>query len=155
MDHSYAYVGPDLQDTYGIDPASFANATSLRDSYFLGGTASQMMSRLQQTPDGIMVSLETINDYSLKQGDLLKLRVLNQRTGHFHVVPFHVVGTVQEFPSAPARLVHGRQPELSAVGEPRSGPQRRLREDQRRPARRRPAGRCGNPRIRGAGTEPQ
>ena len=48
-----------------------------------------------------MVSLETINDYSLKQGDLLKLRVLDQRTGHFHVVPFHVVGTVQEFPSAP------------------------------------------------------
>jgi putative ABC transport system permease protein len=101
VDHSYAYVGPDLQDTYGIDPASFPNATSLRDSYFLGGTASQMMSRLQQTRDGIMVSLETINDYSLKQGDLLKLRVLNQRTGHFQVVPFHVVGTVQEFPSAP------------------------------------------------------
>ena len=45
-----------------------------------------MMSRLQQTPDGIMVSLETINDYSLKPGDLLKLRVLDQRTGHFHVV---------------------------------------------------------------------
>jgi putative ABC transport system permease protein len=101
VDHSYAYVGPDLQDTYGIDPASFPNATSLRDSYFLGGTASQMMSRLQQTRDGIMVSLETITDYSLKQGDLLKLRVLDQRTGHFRVVPFHVVGTVQEFPSAP------------------------------------------------------
>src|SRR5439155_11829692 len=84
-----------------IDPASFANANSLRDSYFVGGTASQMMSRLQQTPDGIMVSLETIKDYSLSQGDLLKLRVLDQRTGHFHVVPFHVVGTVQEFPSAP------------------------------------------------------
>ncbi|HMC06825.1 MAG TPA: ABC transporter permease [Solirubrobacterales bacterium] len=101
LDHSYAYVGPDLQDTYGIDPATFPHATSLRDSYFLGGTASQMMSRLQQTRDGIMVSLETINDYSLKPGDLLRLRVLDQRTGHFRVVPFHVVGTVQEFPSAP------------------------------------------------------
>jgi putative ABC transport system permease protein len=101
VDHSYAYVGPDLQDTYGIDPATFPNATSLRDSYFLGGTARQMMSRLQQTPDGIMVSLETITDYSLQQGDLLKLRVLDQRTGQFRVVPFHVVGTVQEFPSAP------------------------------------------------------
>src|SRR5262249_27860170 len=101
VDHSYAYVGPDLQDTYGIDPTSLPSATSLRDSYFLGGSASQMMSRLQQTRDGIMVSLETINDYSLKQGDLLKLRVLNQRTGQFRVVPFHVVGAVQEFPSAP------------------------------------------------------
>ena len=23
LDHSYAYVGPDLQDTYGIDPRTF------------------------------------------------------------------------------------------------------------------------------------
>jgi putative ABC transport system permease protein len=101
VDHSYAYVGPDLQDTYGIDTRTFPGATSLRDSYFLGGTASQMMSRLAQTRDGIMVSLETIQDYSLAPGDLLKLRVLDQRTGSFRVVPFHVVGTVQEFPSAP------------------------------------------------------
>ena len=101
VDHSYAYVGPDLQDTYGIDPATFSGATSLRDSYFLGGSASQPMSRLAQTRDGIMVSLETIQDYSLSPGDLLRLRVLDQRTGRFHVVPFHVVGTVQEFPSAP------------------------------------------------------
>jgi putative ABC transport system permease protein len=101
LDHSYAYVGPDLQDTYGIDPASFQNATTLRDSYFLGGSAGTMMSRLEHTPNGILVSLETITDYSLKPGDLLKLRVLNQKTGRFHVAPFRVVGTVQEFPSAP------------------------------------------------------
>ncbi|MDX6637035.1 MAG: putative transport system permease protein, partial [Solirubrobacterales bacterium] len=101
LDHSYAYVGPDLQDTYGIDPATFQQATTLRDSYFIGGTANEMMSRLQSTHDGILVSLETITDYSLKQGDLLKLRVLDQRTGRFKVAPFHVVGTVQEFPSAP------------------------------------------------------
>ncbi len=101
LDHSYAYVGPDLQDTYGIDPATFQGATTLRDSYFVGGTASTMMSRLAQTRNGILVSQETITDYSLKQGDLLKLRVLDQRTGKFKVAPFRVVGTVQEFPSAP------------------------------------------------------
>ena len=81
--------------------ATFPKATTLRDSYFLGGTASQMMSRLQQTRDGILVSQETITDYSLKPGDLLKLRVLDQRTGRFRVARFHVVGIVQEFPSAP------------------------------------------------------
>ena len=32
-----------------------------------------------------MVSQETINDYSLNPGDLLKLRVLDQRTGQFRV----------------------------------------------------------------------
>ena len=101
VDHSYAYVGPDLQDTYGIDPASFTRATSVRDSYFLGGTASQIMARLRARPDGILVSKETIGDYSLSLGDLLRLRVLDHSTGHFRVVPFHVVGVVQEFPSAP------------------------------------------------------
>src|SRR5207253_903421 len=38
---------------------------------------------------------------SLALGDLLKLRVLDRRLGRFRVVPFHVVGIVQEFPSAP------------------------------------------------------
>jgi putative ABC transport system permease protein len=101
VEHSYAYVGPDLQDTYGIDAASFQRATSLRDSYFLGSTASQVLARLRTTPDGVLVSKETITDFSLKDGDLLRLLVLDQRTGRFHVVPFHVVGIVQEFPSAP------------------------------------------------------
>jgi putative ABC transport system permease protein len=101
VDHSYAYVGPDLQDTYGIDTHTIARATSLRDSYFLGASASQTLARLRARPDGILVSKETIGDYSLALGDLLKLRVLNHRTGRFMVVPFHVAGVVQEFPSAP------------------------------------------------------
>jgi putative ABC transport system permease protein len=101
IDHAYAYVGPDLQDTFGIDPHTFTSATSLRDSYFLGSTAQQAMSRLAATRDGILVSKETITDYQLRLGDLLKLRVLDHATGTFRVAPFHVVGVVQEFPSAP------------------------------------------------------
>ncbi|MDX6504065.1 MAG: putative transport system permease protein [Gaiellaceae bacterium] len=99
--HSYAYVGPDLQDTFGVDPATLTRGTTLRDSYFLGGTARQTMAALAAHPDGILVSKETITDYSLALGDLLKLRVLDRSTGGFRVVPFHVVGIVQEFPSAP------------------------------------------------------
>src|SRR5438309_5283371 len=60
-----------------------------------------MLERLRTRPDGILVSKETIGDYSLNLGDLLKLRVLDRRSGGFRVVPFHVVGVVQEFPSAP------------------------------------------------------
>jgi putative ABC transport system permease protein len=101
VEHSYAYVGPDLQDTYGIDASSFAKATSLRDSYFIGSTARQVLGRLRSMRDGIVVSKETITDFSLRNGDLLRLRVLDQQTGRFHVVPFHVAGIVQEFPSAP------------------------------------------------------
>jgi putative ABC transport system permease protein len=101
VEHSYAYVGPDLQDTYGVDAATLTRATSLRDSYFLGASARQAMSRLRASSDGILVSRETITDYSLSPGDLLRLRVLDHRTGRFALVPFHVVGVVQEFPSAP------------------------------------------------------
>jgi putative ABC transport system permease protein len=101
VDHSYAYVGPDLQDTFGIDPAALTRATTLRDSYFLGGKTSEILARLRATPDGVLVSKETITDYSLAVGDLLKLRLLDHRTGKLHVVPFHVVGVVQEFPAAP------------------------------------------------------
>jgi len=101
VDHSYAYVGPDLQDTFGIEAAKIGRATTLRDSYFIGGGAQTMMGRLQHRPDGILVSKETITDYSLKIGDLLRLRVLDHRSGNFRTVPFHVVGVVQEFPSAP------------------------------------------------------
>jgi putative ABC transport system permease protein len=101
VDHSYAYVGPDLQDTFGIDPLTIRRATSLRNSYFLGGSANQMLDRLRATPDGILVSRETVTDYSLALGDLLKLRVYDRPAGRFRVAPFHVVGIVQEFPAAP------------------------------------------------------
>jgi putative ABC transport system permease protein len=60
-----------------------------------------MLERLRTRRDGILVSKETITDYSLNLGDLLRLRVLDHRTGRLHVAPFHVVGIVQEFPSAP------------------------------------------------------
>ena len=101
IDHSYAYVGPDLQDTFGVEPRSIGKATTLRDSYFLGASAQQTMARLAARPDGIVVSKETIADYQLNIGDLLNLRVLDHATGKFNVVPFHVAGIVQEFPSAP------------------------------------------------------
>ncbi|MEA2315562.1 MAG: putative transport system permease protein [Solirubrobacteraceae bacterium] len=101
IDHSYAYVGPDLQDTFGVDASTIGKATTLRDSYFIGAGAGQTIARLRSMPDGILVSKETIADYQLKLGDLLNLRVLDQRNGRFGVVPFHVAGVVQEFPSAP------------------------------------------------------
>jgi putative ABC transport system permease protein len=101
LDHSYAYVGPDLQDTFGIDANTITRGTTLRDSYFLGAGARQTIDRLRSRPDAILVSKETISDYQLGLGDLLNLRVLDRVTGRFHFVPFHVAGVVQEFPSAP------------------------------------------------------
>jgi putative ABC transport system permease protein len=101
LDHTYAYVGPDLQDIFGIDARTLTRGTSVRDSYFLGAGAAQTLARLRSTRDGVLVSRETMSDYSLRLGDLLKLRALDRASGRFKVVPFHVVGVVQEFPAAP------------------------------------------------------
>ena len=101
LDHSYAYVGPDLQDTFGVNAGTLASGTTLRDSYFIGGTAKHLLAELREHKDGILVSKETVTDYSLSIGDLLKLRLLDHATGNLRVTPFHVVGIVQEFPSAP------------------------------------------------------
>ena len=101
VDHAYAYIGPDLQDTFGVDTRTLTRATTLRDSYFLEAGAAQTMARLAQRRDGVLVSKETIADYQLRIGDLLNLRVLDHATGRFRTVPFHVAGIVQEFPSAP------------------------------------------------------
>src|SRR5262249_60773356 len=95
VDHSYAYVGPDLQDIFGIDPSTLRRGTTLRDSYFLGGSAAQMLDRLHSVRDGVLVSRETITDYSLGMGDLLRLRVRDRASGRFRIAPFHVVGIVQ------------------------------------------------------------
>jgi putative ABC transport system permease protein len=101
MHHTFAYVGPDLQDLYGVDPSRIASATQLRDSYFTGASAGVMLDRLHATPDGLLVSAETIKDYGLGVGDLIRLRVPDASTGQYRVTDFHVVGVVSEFPTAP------------------------------------------------------
>src|SRR5262249_17959044 len=101
VDHAYAYVRPDLHATLGIHPRTLPPALSVRGSYFDCGDASRIGEGVRTLRGGIVVSNETFGDYSLNLGVLLRLRVLDHTTGRFRVAPFHVVGSVQEFPSAP------------------------------------------------------
>ncbi|MBN9245791.1 MAG: FtsX-like permease family protein [Mesorhizobium sp.] len=101
MQHRYAYVGTDLQDLYGIDPARIGMATAMSDAYFANGNAGATLADLAQTPDGVLVSQETVNDYQLSRGDSINLRLQNVADHQYHVVPFHIVGVVREFPTAP------------------------------------------------------
>ena len=101
IQHRFAYVGSDLQDLYGVRPATVARATSLQDAYFQGGTAAQLMDVLAKRPDGILVSAETVKDFQLSPGDLLKLRLPDARTKQTVTVPFHYAGIAKEFPTAP------------------------------------------------------
>ncbi|MDS0859806.1 ABC transporter permease [Burkholderia pseudomultivorans] len=101
MQHRLAYVGTDLQDLYGIDSSHIGEATSMSDAFFSGETARQALARLARTPDGILVSEETVKDFQLHVGDTLNLRLQNARDQQYHVVPFRFAGVVREFPTAP------------------------------------------------------
>ncbi|MCU1680554.1 MAG: transporter integral rane protein [Amycolatopsis sp.] len=101
VQHRFAYVGADLQDLYGIRPGTITQATALQDAYFQGGTATDLMTTLTRQPDSILVSAETVKDFQLAPGDLINLRVQDSRTKTLRTVPFHYVGIVKEFPTAP------------------------------------------------------
>ena len=102
MQHRFAYVGTDLQDLYGVRPATLTDAARLADSYFVGGTAKEVMGRLAATPDGVLVSPETVTDFQLQPGDTIRLRVQSAVDQQYHAVPFRYVGIAREFPTAPS-----------------------------------------------------
>ena len=101
VQHRFAYVGADLQDLYGVRPATIAGVTALQDSYFSGGTARELMDTLAKAPDSILVSAETVKDFQLHPGDQITLRLPDSRTGQQAAVSFHYAGIVSEFPTAP------------------------------------------------------
>jgi putative ABC transport system permease protein len=101
LQHRFAYVGADLQDLYGVRPQTIGKAGALQNGWFRGGTVPELMQRLQQRPDGLLVSEETVKDFQLNPGDLIRLRLQNGRTKQFTLVPFHYVGIAKEFPTAP------------------------------------------------------
>jgi len=101
MMHRYAYVGADLQDVYGIDPGAIGRATTMADAYFANDDAGATLAKLAATPDGALVSEETVSDFQLHPGDALNLRLQSTVDHQYHVVPFRFVGVVREFPTAP------------------------------------------------------
>ena len=101
LQHRFAYVGSDLQDLYGVRPATIGAAGQLQDAWFQGGTADQLMSTLAQQPNSILVSAETVRDFQLHPGDRLRLRLQNGLTKQYRTVTFRYAGIAKEFPTAP------------------------------------------------------
>ncbi len=101
LQHRLAYVGPDLQDIYGVRPTTIAAVAPLRDSYFPGSSTASVLRTLAHTSDGALLSAETLKDYQLHPGDLIRIRLQTGRDRQYRPVSFHVAGVVKEFPSAP------------------------------------------------------
>lgn len=101
LQHRFAYVGPDLQDLYGVQPSTFGNVTALQDAFVPGSTVARTLAVLRSTPDGVLLSAETLHDYQLHRGDLIRLRLQTGRDHAYRAVPFHVIGQVTEWPTAP------------------------------------------------------
>jgi putative ABC transport system permease protein len=101
LQHRFAYVGSDLQDMYGVRPQTIGAAGKLQNSWFQGGTAAGLMKKLASQPDAVLVAAETVHDFQLQPGDLIRLRLQDLHTHKFKTVPFHYVGVVKEFPTAP------------------------------------------------------
>lgn len=101
MMHRLAYVGSDLQDMFGVDAKRIGQVTTLSNAYFANHDAASTMALLQRTPDGVLVAQETVNDFQLKPGDELNLRLQSATDHQYRTVRFHFIGTVLEFPTAP------------------------------------------------------
>lgn len=101
MTHRFAYVGNDLQDIYGIDAHTIGDATDLSDAFFGNNDAHGTMAKLASQPDAALLSQETVNDFQLKLGDTINLRLQNAGDHQYHPVPFHFIGVVREFSTAP------------------------------------------------------
>ncbi|MEO8911269.1 MAG: ABC transporter permease [Gemmatimonadaceae bacterium] len=101
MMHRFAYVGNDLQDIYGIDPRTIGDATDLSNAFFASNDAKGMMQKLGAQHDAALLSQETVNDFQLKLGDAINLRLQNAKDHQYHPVSFHFIGVVREFSTAP------------------------------------------------------
>jgi putative ABC transport system permease protein len=101
MMHRFAYVGADLQDMFGINPAQIGRVTTISNAYFANNDSAQTLAKLAETMDGVLVSQETVNDFQLQPGDQLNLRLQSASDHQYHVVPFRFIGVAREFPTAP------------------------------------------------------
>jgi putative ABC transport system permease protein len=101
MTHRFAYVGSDLQDLFGIDPADIGKVTTIANAYFANNNAAKTLDLIKENHDGVLVSEETVKDFQLELGDRLNLRLQSVVDHQYHIVPFRFVGVVREFPTAP------------------------------------------------------
>jgi len=93
-------VGSSAQTIFGIAPASFTNAAFFPDSYVRDQTAAQALQKMAATPDGILISAQLADAYSVQVGDPILFRALDKKTNQSVQVKGQVVGILTHFPAS-------------------------------------------------------
>ncbi len=86
---------------HGIDPRAIGAATPMSNAFFGGGNAAATLAGLANTPDGVLVSEETVQTYQLHPGDTVMLRMQHAGSHAYVPVTFRFIGVTREFPTAP------------------------------------------------------
>ncbi|MDQ6934358.1 MAG: ABC transporter permease [Actinomycetota bacterium] len=91
----------DVATLAAIDPAAFNKVANLQDSWFVGGSASHMMTALRERPAGVLVNSALAKGLKLKTGDTAKV-LFGRGTNSQTRKTVKVLGLFTQFPGAPA-----------------------------------------------------
>jgi putative ABC transport system permease protein len=90
----------DVATMAAIDLRTFNKVASLQDSWFVDGSAAQMMTALQQHPDGVLVNAALADGLKLATGDQAKV-LFGRGTAQQTRKNVTVLGLFTQFPGAP------------------------------------------------------
>ncbi len=97
-----AYVGSNLQTVFGIDPQSYLLSTGSADSSFASRSAAQAMQDLANVPNGVLVSQQIADAYSIAVGDTVIIHLARTAAtgGPMVETRLQAVGIIRFFPTA-------------------------------------------------------
>lgn len=114
-----ALIGMEKNTVYGIDIESFQKTAYLPDSFFVDGNsnrtlaalrdkttdyapgkAKQVLQALEQTPNGVLISVEQAQKYNIQLGDPVRIKLYNRFTNEYKSVEAQAVGFFVYFPTS-------------------------------------------------------
>ena len=94
-----ALIGSERQTVYGIDVMTFSATAFLPDSFLQGGDANGMLTKLKDTPNGVIINRDAATKFNILVGDPVLAR-LSTAAGGYADVKLEAVGIMRFFPTS-------------------------------------------------------
>ena len=94
-----ALVGSERQTVYGIDVLMFSATAFLPDSFVQGGDAAGVLTKLKDTPNGVIMNRDAATKFNILVGDPVLVR-LSTAAGGYADVRLQAVGIIKFFPTS-------------------------------------------------------